>query len=521
MGESDHAWGELAEQDDELAQIWDSYERLPESGQNDVLDAFVDTKHLDIGALVRIGARMAGSTVLAFAFPGGVKYRDMEDGRRWTSNGAEFTKLKVVRSGAEPSDTVIVAESETDGARLTMLADCDVAVLPAGAKRFTPAFADQLVGYQRVLVGLDNDEAGEYGAAKIAEHVPQAVRFAPPEGIKDWGEFIGKLPPFPAVRSRFDADRYVGRVLSVRELLDTPEEPIDWLCEGLVARDYLTTYASKGGEGKSLSALGMALAASNGDDFAGLPCRQSRWVYFDAENGPRLIVRRFRALGIRPEMSVQPIDSVGLRVALDMDYFEHVVEMTGAEGVVFDSLRVLSSGTKESDSDEMEPVMTAFKEFARRTHTGVLLIHHRGRSDESEFRGSSVILDQTDLLLTMSRAKGDPLASVRRRISTVKCRIDKEPPERWISINADESTGRISIDAAEPYEATKDRPRDAWRDAVLEALTDAPQSGRALHNVVGHNETAVQRLLKDLAAEGLAKNNGKGWIRSTTAVPQI
>jgi hypothetical protein len=44
------------------------------------------------------------------------------------------------------------------------------------------------------------------------------------------------------------------------------------------------------------------------------------------------------------------------------------------------------------------------KLLARETGAAVILVHHRGRSESSEFRGSSVILDQTDLLFTIARS---------------------------------------------------------------------------------------------------------------------
>jgi hypothetical protein len=168
VGESNGQWGDLAEGSDELAEVWDQFDKLPDHGVNDALDAFCARKRIDVGSLARLGTRLATPTTLAFAFPGGIKYRDMETGRRWTYNGSEFTKLKVIRSSTEHSGTVILAEGETDGARLSMLyPQVDVAVLPAGAKRFTEGFAAQLHDYTVILVATDRDAAGDAGLEKI------------------------------------------------------------------------------------------------------------------------------------------------------------------------------------------------------------------------------------------------------------------------------------------------------------------------------------------------------------------
>jgi hypothetical protein len=126
------------------------------------------------------------------------------------------------------------------------------------------------------------------------------------------------------------------------------------------------------------------------------------------------------------------------------------------------------------------------------------------------------------MLLTMTRVRNDPLGSVRRKITSVKCRFDEEPPTRWISINADREQGTVSIDRADPYEATRERPRDAHRDDLLAALTETPQAARALAKAIGYNDAGVRRLLKeDLANEGLAEDTGMGWVRGTAAPPAI
>jgi hypothetical protein len=148
---------------------------------------------------VRLGAKLSAPTVLAFAFPGGIKYRDVESGKRWSAAGSEWSKLKVVRAGVEQSDTVIVAEGETDGARLTMLYSATSrCCLPA--RRASSPLRRAARGYARVLIGLDNDEAGEEGAAKLAALLPQALRFAPPGSTTGarWTPTMARRPARPA-----------------------------------------------------------------------------------------------------------------------------------------------------------------------------------------------------------------------------------------------------------------------------------------------------------------------------------
>jgi hypothetical protein len=305
--------------------------------------------------------------------------------------------------------------------------------------------------------------------------------------------------------------RYDGRIIDVQAALAEPDEPLPWRCHGFAADGYLTVIAGRGGEGKSWLTLALACGVGRGASVAGIDCVQGRALLFDAENGRRLIARRLRAAGVSPELTVQPVDAGGLHVIRDIAWFQTVIEQERADFVVFDSLRVLSSGVKENDSDAMEPIITALKLLARETGAAIVLVHHRGRSEFSDFRGSSVILDQTDLLLTLGRVKGDPDGRQRRKVTTVKCRIDEEPAPWWVSINADRAHGLVTIDAAEPFEG-EGRAR-ALRDEVLGALSGIARSQRGIAKAVGRapNDGTVRRRLEDLEAEGLAIKREGGW----------
>jgi AAA domain len=309
--------------------------------------------------------------------------------------------------------------------------------------------------------------------------------------------------------------RYDGRILDVRGMLAQPEEPIPWRCEGLAADGFLTTITGCGGEGKSWLALTLACGVGRGEAGAGIRCTKGRTVIFDAENGPKLTIRRFRAADVGADLDVQPVDAGGLRITTDLAWFRKVIEEQRANLVIFDSLRVLSSGVKENDSDVLEPLITALKQLARETGASVVLIHHRGKAEGSEYRGTSVILDQTDLLFTLGRVPGDPEGRHRRKLTTVKCRIDEEPQPRWVAIETDRAQGLVYVNEAEPYEEQeeRERPRDQHRGDVLELLGGIARSGRSIAKNLDLSEPTVRRILGDLENERLAEKTPDGWVR--------
>jgi hypothetical protein len=193
MAESNNEWGELAAYDKELADAWDGFDTLPDPGENLVLDSFIERKHLSHQALLRLGARLSGEDTLVFAYDKGMKFRNMITGRMWSRIGSEWPHMKIVRAGTQPTERVIVCEGETDGARLAMLYDQDVAIMPAGARYFPETMAEQLEPYMQVLVALDKDEAGEEGSALVADACPQSVRFPAP-GDGDWSDVTTDQP---------------------------------------------------------------------------------------------------------------------------------------------------------------------------------------------------------------------------------------------------------------------------------------------------------------------------------------
>ena len=338
----------------------------------------------------------------------------------------------------------------------------------------------------------------------------------PLEGEWRNGAGNGSAPVDSGKRAASATDRYEHRILDVAALLAAPDEPIPWRCEGIAADGYLTVVAGRGGEGKSWMALALAYGVSRGKPAAGIQCGQGSALIFDAENGRKLIARRLRAAQVTPDLPVQPVDAGGLHFSrdLDVDWMREVIEREGASLVVFDSLRVLASGVKESDADEMEPIITALKQLARETGAAILLIHHRGKSELNDYRGSSVILDQTDLLFTLGRVPGDPDGRHRRKLTTIKCRIDEEPEPRWTRIEADRARGLVTVDAAEPYESEGGgRPRDRLRDQVLDVLTATSQPRARIAAKLGRDKSdqSVRRVLGDLDAEGLAEQRADGW----------
>lgn len=494
---SDGDWGTLAEHDDDMAAAWDGFDRLPEPGVNDALDAFCAAKHLTIPALVRVGARLAGPTVLAFAYPGGIKYRNVETGQRWSYVGSEFVALKIVRSGADAADTVLIAEGESDAARLSMLyPSCDVAVLPAGARRWTSNFTKQLDGYARVLVALDNDAAGDAGAAKIMEHVGQAQRFAPPEGCKDWCEFDGEPPELPAAKPKLR----IGRTAS--ELLrSVPVEP-DWLIPGVVARGWTVKIAGREKLGKGTFIFLLLGCLERGEATVFGPASEPVSAVVFTEEPEDSIREKVAAAGLDRSLIVYGYELGALTWPEKVDTLVSLA-IEGGHGLIFADNVSRAAAVDDEAGVELARAVELLSNKSKAQGLAVIVDHHHrkgaGRLEDMS-RGGTAIAGATENNIEMERV-GD-WDSRARRISS-RGRVSATIWTRTIELAEDGSHYRLVADVDEP-QAGEDRRRLG----ILEDLDEAGATAKQFAAAIGKSEDAARATLTRFVEEGRARVEG-------------
>lgn len=423
-------WGSLVEHDPDAADLWDSYARLPEPGSNPALDVFCERKNISIEGLLRVGAKLSDSHVLAFAFPGGLKYREITGKRRWSRLESKFARLKIIPAGAERTKHVIVCEGETDAARLTMAYDADVAVMPTGAKRFTPEFAEQLRPYEIVLVGLDNDEAGEAGSTKIIEALPNSQRFAPP--ANDWCDTSdNELPPLPAELDRL----VIPPLVAAGELLrlEVPEHP-SWFEHALlpiggqlVIHGWIKSF-------KSFMALDLMSALAQGQDWACFEpteeaCRvavvqfEIPWPFY------RDRVTYLRGKAQEPELfdqnflTYQPITRPYIKAGIKEHEDALLRELVNAEVqvVLLDPIRRMMRGGDMNTEQDGGKVLALFDRLNREGIT-VVTVHHDNKEsaksrggDPLGMTGTGAFSGDADTLVSIELPRGDSYKSSTRR----------------------------------------------------------------------------------------------------------
>lgn len=265
-------------------------------------------------------------------------------------------------------------------------------------------------------------------------------------------------------------------LVDMAKAIAAADDPIPCVIEPLAARGFLTVLAGRHSSGKSWLAILLGAAAHGGrTDLAGFKLDPCPVLYVDAENGARLMGRRFRDAGI-PAEGLLVADGTELHLPNDLARLAELVVSTGAGLVVLDSLRRLASSARENESDSMAVVIAGLAKLARDCDVAVLLIHHRSvKAGAAATRGSSSIEDQADCVFLLDRHRGD---GGRRKLSVEKFRLDAEPPTRWLSLGLDFTTGTVTLGETDAREEDPEEAPSA-EDALTRRIRDLAEQARA------------------------------------------
>lgn len=444
MSETDNPYYGLASHDNEFAAAWDSYDRIPEPGDNAALDSFVAAKRLDHASLVRLGARMSAPNIIAFGFDKGIKFRDVVTGHKWSMPGSEFDTLKIVPG--QDRVRAIICEGETDACRLSILYDCDVAMMPAGAMNWQPTYTPQVEHYEVLMVGLDNDTAGENGWAKIKEALPSSVRFGPPEGCGDWCDLDTSLVSLPELATEGDAPPSL--LVSARDLLALEVPEVQSYFDNAILP--IGGTAMLHGTFKSFKtwmALALASALAQGEPWAGFEHTadvarvaylnfEVPWSYYQERVRRFADAARDRELFLSNYFGYQPLTRPHL-VAGDKASEDRVLRVLieGSIQVVFiDPIRRAMGFANMNDEHEVRRILH-FAERLTGEGMSVVLLHHDnkeadkyGGGDPAGMTGSGGFAGDADTLISIERPKHVPREDSRRNVHFLPRNRPAPPP---------------------------------------------------------------------------------------------
>jgi hypothetical protein len=253
----------------------------------------------------------------------------------------------------------------------------------------------------------------------------------------------------------------------MRAAVEHADDPLPYVIEPLAVRGVLTALVAKHSTFKSFLAMALAArchqlatrGATEGEDYAGLRCEPAVALFVDAENGARLMGRRFKATGI-PADGMLVADGSRLWLPKDIDTLRALIKATGAKLVILDALRRLTPGLNEDSSQDMTPVMAALVNLARKLDVAIVLLHHQSsKPGAPPSRGSSAIEDQADIAFRMKRYPGNRL---KLWPLNGKFRIDAAPSPLWLDFSYQDDVFALgTCDAVETADDDDDGPSAA------------------------------------------------------------
>jgi hypothetical protein len=167
---------------------------------------------------------------------------------------------------------------------------------------------------------------------------------------------------------------------------------IEWIVEGLIPKQSVTTLTGAGGTGKSYLLMSLMEAVAKGEPFLGLSTCKMDALFVSFEQSLPVDIDRCRKLNIT--------DTIIWHNATDprhppIDSPEYTIYLSIKPCLmVFDSLRSSQSGDENSSKD-MTLAMSRYQELRDYGHTVVIIIHTL-KANERMFRGSMAISDKAD-----------------------------------------------------------------------------------------------------------------------------
>lgn len=206
---------------------------------------------------------------------------------------------------------------------------------------------------------------------------------------------------------------------AIREGVPEPEE----LERGLLIRGAAHQIFTGAGEGKTWVALWLMKQAI---------LREQRVMFFDAENGKRIITERLQLLNVGPEVDdylyycAFPSIGVGEK---DSQLYRDALDTVAPELVVFDSWVgfLAGSGLDENSNSDVEAWANAYIGPAKARGCTVLILDHVGHADKSRSRAASRKKDVVDVQWQLNKTSDFS----RDKVGYIQLKLHKDR-ESWL-----------------------------------------------------------------------------------------
>ncbi len=288
------------------------------------------------------------------------------------------------------------------------------------------------------------------------------------------------------------------RLITAQEILDMPDNML-WLVDDLIPQGGVAMIVGSPGVGKTWMALLLSKSVSEGESFLGRKTTKAPVAYIDLESSRAMLKKRIEG--------IQPM-AVKFMPGWDMDrpfrLSQSSIEVLAKEGyvIIIDCL-VRAHGAEENSAKEMSVVMNRLRYLANLGGT-IILLHHQGKGDENEYRGSSDILAGTDVTYSLKGRDG------QLKLKTLKSRVG-ENIEIALSLRINDDSVELT-DITHQKEAQKKEVEQEQLDALTAVLRGLSRNGQYPNqSAVVDAATTEMSVGKDAILALLKVGEGKYW----------
>jgi hypothetical protein len=422
---------------------------------------------------------------------------------------------QLVEKFAEQSDrTILIVEGESD--TLTAWFHRRPALGVPGSTMAHLLVSADVVWAKRAIIVREPGTAGEKFVLSVAKRLREIgfagetfeVSLSPHKDVSelhvavvgDREQFATRLDEAIAKATPVELEAVQPResaLMSASDLLNCPEEYVNYLIDGLLPRGGIMLLAAKPKCGKSVLARNLALAACRGSTFLGRQVEKTPVLWLCLEETRAQVSAAFRAMGLRADDQIYFFFGHAARDA--HAWLQRMCEQVDAGLVVIDTWHKLTLIENVNDYGAVNRANQPLQQLAREKGVAQVWIHHANKGiarNGSEVLGSQALFAAVDTLASMDRSEDGT-----RTIWTIQ-RSDDDLEPTVVMMDDDQRV--VALGTKRETEIAR------AEQSILDALGDDPVLTSELKHAAGVRTTLFWSAIGGLVRKGYARREGRG-----------
>ena len=224
--------------------------------------------------------------------------------------------------------------------------------------------------------------------------------------------------PNRSIEVKNDDPRPLPEIMSFGQCMEfatNPKNELEEIIEGVLHEGCKMIISGSSKAGKTWSLINLAIAASNGMPWLGMPVRQSKVLYLDFELKKFFGTDRIKRVAkatfngeIKPNHHLDYWPLRGHRAEL-LDLLTKIrAEKREYDLIILDPYYKLATGIDENDAKAVGEIVNLIEDFSEETGAAIVFAHHFSKGNKSETdhidraSGSGVFARDPDAILTLT-----------------------------------------------------------------------------------------------------------------------